>query len=406
MRHVCFILAAGLLMAADAAAGLSPNLIANGDFENADAIKTDASSLTGPEVDAGATPVPGGGFHPAFDLGRWIGAWGLTDYADPRAAWGGGEDPAPQNRSVGGGGNHFLEGVSYNAWAGIFVQAPSNMVAGPAELGFDFYFDYWDAVYTFGTPQIFQVLIHGLNAADLPTWQDRFLVLNDGDWANLNPPSQSPQANWERIYTSAEFNSEQHDLDMFGDPERPYLPGQGGAWHGYADGWTEIPPPGHVIAPGEGEDGATLFYDGTFEIDQPYDYFYLTVRMVTYNEAHPYFWLSPGQPADTMAIGVDDFSFQVSVALPGDFDGSGAVDTQDINPFILALTDPAGYASTYGITPDPYDLNDDGLINTEDINPFIALLTGPGSAAAATIPEPGGLAACLIVAAGHFRRRR
>ncbi len=69
-----------------------------------------------------------------------------------------------------------------------------------------------------------------------------------------------------------------------------------------------------------------------------------------------------------------------TVYLPGDFDGSGTVDTQDINPFILALTNPAAFQSTYGVNPVVYDTNNDGVINTEDINPFILILTGGGSA--------------------------
>ncbi len=67
--------------------------------------------------------------------------------------------------------------------------------------------------------------------------------------------------------------------------------------------------------------------------------------------------------------------------LIGDMDGSGKIDTDDINPFVLALTDPKTY---------------------DDINPFVALITGGQS-----IPEPAGrlllaLGSCLTLQ----RRRR
>ncbi len=81
--------------------------------------------------------------------------------------------------------------------------------------------------------------------------------------------------------------------------------------------------------------------------------------------------------------------------LPGDFDGSGAVDTQDINPFVLALTNPAQYEATYGLPPVLYDTNGDWTIDTQDINPFVTLLTG---GAAAIVPEPS--AGMLLLAVG------
>ncbi len=99
-------------------------------------------------------------------------------------------------------------------------------------------------------------------------------------------------------------------------------------------------------------------------------------------------------------------SFILSASLPGDFNADGVVDTQDINPFILALTQPSAYESTYGASPDAYETNGDGVLNTQDINSFIALLTG--GAQAAIIPEPaslGGLALGVLVVSRRKPRR-
>ena len=62
---------------------------------------------------------------------------------------------------------------------------------------------------------------------------------------------------------------------------------------------------------------------------------------------------------------------------PGDLNCDHAVDFGDINPFVLTLTDPAGYAALY---PDCdinlADINGDGSVDFGDINPFVNLLTG------------------------------
>ena len=62
----------------------------------------------------------------------------------------------------------------------------------------------------------------------------------------------------------------------------------------------------------------------------------------------------------------------------GDLNCDGEINAFDIDPFVLALTDPAGYASAW---PDCdimlADINGDGEINAFDIDPFVELLTGP-----------------------------
>ncbi|MEW6251275.1 MAG: PQQ-dependent sugar dehydrogenase [Planctomycetota bacterium] len=65
------------------------------------------------------------------------------------------------------------------------------------------------------------------------------------------------------------------------------------------------------------------------------------------------------------------------VSAAGDLNCDGVVNFDDINPFVLALSDPVGYAAAY---PDCdrqlADINGDDVVNFDDINPFVALLSG------------------------------
>jgi trimeric autotransporter adhesin len=63
--------------------------------------------------------------------------------------------------------------------------------------------------------------------------------------------------------------------------------------------------------------------------------------------------------------------------LPGDLNCDGLVNTFDIDPFVLALVDPTGYAEAYPTCNRALaDINVDGGINPFDIDPFVALLIG------------------------------
>jgi hypothetical protein len=68
---------------------------------------------------------------------------------------------------------------------------------------------------------------------------------------------------------------------------------------------------------------------------------------------------------------------QADACEPGDVNCDGAVNGYDIDPFVLALTNPDGYRAAY---PDCFisnaDANRDGLVNGYDIDPFVLLLTG------------------------------
>lgn len=61
----------------------------------------------------------------------------------------------------------------------------------------------------------------------------------------------------------------------------------------------------------------------------------------------------------------------------GDLNCDGRLNAFDIDPFVLALTDPGGYAAAYpNCDSGNADCNCDGVLNAFDIDPFVALLTG------------------------------
>jgi probable HAF family extracellular repeat protein len=62
----------------------------------------------------------------------------------------------------------------------------------------------------------------------------------------------------------------------------------------------------------------------------------------------------------------------------GDMNCDGTVDFGDINPFVLALTDPAGYQAAFpDCNPLIGDMNGSGFVDFPDINLFVAKLTNP-----------------------------
>ncbi|MEW6249229.1 MAG: HYR domain-containing protein [Planctomycetota bacterium] len=64
------------------------------------------------------------------------------------------------------------------------------------------------------------------------------------------------------------------------------------------------------------------------------------------------------------------------LARAGDLNCDGVVNFNDINPFVLILSDPVGWQAQYpGCPPANGDVNRDGQVNFDDINPFVALLS-------------------------------
>jgi len=62
--------------------------------------------------------------------------------------------------------------------------------------------------------------------------------------------------------------------------------------------------------------------------------------------------------------------------LTGDMNCDGVVNFGDINPFVLALSNPASYAQAFpNCNVQNGDINGDGVVNFTDINAFVALLS-------------------------------
>ncbi len=88
---------------------------------------------------------------------------------------------------------------------------------------------------------------------------------------------------------------------------------------------------------------------------------------------HADIWL--GTSLDEDGDGVPDECVTVA---PGDMNCDGVLNVFDIDPFVLALTDPAGYAAAFpACDGSAADINEDGQVNAFDIDPFVELLTGP-----------------------------
>lgn len=106
---------------------------------------------------------------------------------------------------------------------------------------------------------------------------------------------------------------------------------------------------------------------------------------------------SPG-----IAVGLDD-------VVLGDLDCDGDVDFDDIEAFVLGLTDPTSYENTYGVPPSTKgDIDEDGDLDFDDIPGFVDILTGQATARA--VPEPATLVyvlvAALAISAARFPGRR
>ena len=79
--------------------------------------------------------------------------------------------------------------------------------------------------------------------------------------------------------------------------------------------------------------------------------------------------------ADGTSLDINGDGFPDECERPGDMNCDGVVDGNDIDPFVLALVNPAAYAAAQpDCRPMNADIDGDGLANVFDIDPFAALL--------------------------------
>ncbi|MEX0887174.1 MAG: hypothetical protein WD009_12130 [Phycisphaeraceae bacterium] len=98
-----------------------------------------------------------------------------------------------------------------------------------------------------------------------------------------------------------------------------------------------------------------------------------------------------------------DQAVTLTAGLTGDMNLDGVVDAVDVAPFVLALTDEAGYAAEHDVDAALVgDVNGDGVFDATDVAPFVELLVGGGASA---VPEPGTLT-LLVPAVLMLLRRR
>lgn len=82
----------------------------------------------------------------------------------------------------------------------------------------------------------------------------------------------------------------------------------------------------------------------------------------------------------------------------GDLNCDGTVDFDDIEAFVLGLTDRADYETQFGVPATlKGDLNEDGRFDFDDIDPFVNLLSAPAHAWQREVPEPSSTGILMAI---------
>jgi len=176
-----------------------------------------------------------------------------------------------------------------------------------------------------------------------------------------NDTRDQPSYRWSRVYYSYST-----DGGLTWSENVPLTP----AWDSLI-GWPQQSKIGDYYHMRSDNVGADLAYAATFNGEQ--DVYYLRIGDYDCNNngIGDSTDISSGASSDLNANGIPDECEGL-----GDLNCDGHTNAFDIDPFVLALTDPDAYQNTFPeCRLSRADINGDGQINAFDIDPFVTLLT-------------------------------
>jgi hypothetical protein len=167
-------------------------------------------------------------------------------------------------------------------------------------------------------------------------------------------------------HVSAVYYSYSTDAGLTWSPNEPITP-TFDSWLG----WPQQNKLGDYVHMLSDNVGASLAYAATFNGEQ--DIYYLRIGDYDCNGngvADPQD-IAVGTSTDFNGNGIPDECDGL-----GDLNCDGAVNFDDINPFVLALSDPVAYQQAFPNCPfAKRDINGDGTFDFDDINGFVAVLS-------------------------------